>query len=223
MTAPTDAADNRRPIAARELQISRRAASFLCRRGVSANAISLAGMIAGCAGGAMLALTAGASGAPAIFWLAAAAAIQLRLAANMLDGMVALETGTASSRGALMNEIPDRVSDTAILVGLGYAACGAPVLGYVAALAAMATAYVRAVGVATGAPADFGGPMAKPHRMFVVTLASLVAAAMTISGRPAFVVATLGVAQAALWIIIVGSLVTMCRRLARIARALGKS
>ena len=33
----------------------------------------------------------------------------------------------------------------------------------------MATAYVRAVGKAAGAPSDFGGPMAKQHRMAVVT------------------------------------------------------
>ncbi len=34
----------------------------------------------------------------------------------------------------------------------------------------MATAYVRAVGRAAGAPSDFRGPMAKQQRMFCVTL-----------------------------------------------------
>ena len=120
-----------------------------------------------------------------------------------------------------MNEIPDRVSDTAIFVGLGYAAGGAPALGYLAALAAMATAYVRAVGVATGAPSEFCGPMAKPQRMFIVTLAALFAAVLSTLGRPPFLFATIGVAEAALWVITVGSLFTACRRLARIARALG--
>ena len=59
--------------------------------------------------------------------------IQLRLAANMFDGMVAIETGKASPTGAIYNEIPDRVSDAAMFLGAGYAAGGQPPLGYRAA------------------------------------------------------------------------------------------
>lgn len=211
--------DQRRPIAARELAVSQRAAALLCRLGVSANAISLAGMFAGVAAGALLALTSwGQSGQP-ILWLAAAALVQLRLIANMLDGMVALQAGTASPCGALMNEVPDRVSDTAIFIGLGYAASSVPVLGYLAALAAMATAYVRAVGVATGAAAEFCGPMAKQQRMFLVTLAAIYAAIMAVIGKPP-VLATVGVAELALLLITVGSVLTALRRLWRIVRAL---
>ena len=92
--------------------------------------------------------------------------------ANLLDGMVAIGRGVASPVGELFNEVPDRVSDTAVLVGLGVAA-GSVWLGLAAALAAMATAYVRTTARAAGAPSDFGGPMAKQHRMALVTALAL--------------------------------------------------
>ena len=46
---------------------------------------------------------------------------RLRLLANLLDGMVAIGRGIASPVGELFNEVPDRVSDTAVLLGLGVA------------------------------------------------------------------------------------------------------
>jgi phosphatidylglycerophosphate synthase len=53
--------------------------------------------------------------------------------------MVAIEAGTASPVGELYNEVPDRVSDTATLIGAGYAVGGHPTLGYVAACLALFT------------------------------------------------------------------------------------
>jgi phosphatidylglycerophosphate synthase len=208
-TAPPTAA--RRPIAARRLGISRAAAGWLGRRGVSANAVSLAGMVAGLAAGAALALTA-RSETPAGWWLAAALLVQARLVANMLDGMVALETGTASALGELMNEMPDRVSDSAVLIGLGYAAGGDALLGWAAALAAMAMAYVRAAAIAAGAPADFGGPMAKQHRMFLVALWGALAALADWPLGP--------LPEAALAPIVAGAVATAGARAYRAGRAL---
>ena len=56
-----------------------------------------------------------------IFWLFAALGAQLRLTANMLDGMVALASGRDSKVGELYNEVLDRVSDAAVFIGVGYA------------------------------------------------------------------------------------------------------
>ena len=56
-----------------------------------------------------------------IFWLVAALGAQLRLTANMLDGMVALASCRDSKVGELYNEVPDRVSDAAVFIGVGYA------------------------------------------------------------------------------------------------------
>jgi hypothetical protein len=87
-------------------------------------------------------------------------------------------------------------------------------LGLVAALAAMATAYVRTTARAAGAPSDFGGPMAKQHRMAVVTALAV----WCVVVPPGWVVAR--PVTAALALITLGSVVTAWRRLARAAAAL---
>jgi phosphatidylglycerophosphate synthase len=119
--------------------------------------------------------------------------------------MVAIGRGIASPAGELFNEVPDRVSDTAVFLGLGVAA-GDVALGLAAALAAMATAYVRAVGKAAGAPSDFRGPMAKQHRMALVTGLAVWCAIMPAAWSA-------GLPAVALWIILALSLVTTWRRL----------
>ena len=132
---------DRRPIAARRLALMNRLATRLAGAHVTANAISIAGMVCGILAGVSLWRTASAPPLAARFlWLAAALLIQLRLLANLLDGMVAVASGTASQLGELFNEAPDRVSDAATLIGLGYAAGGHPTFGWLAALLAVLTA-----------------------------------------------------------------------------------
>src|SRR5262245_5482762 len=119
----------RRPIASRETGWARASASWLSQRGVTANTISMAGMFAGIASGSALVATAYSPWPwDRVAWLAGALFAQLRLIANLLDGMVAIESGRASPVGELYNEVPDRISDSAILIGLGYAAGSWPML-----------------------------------------------------------------------------------------------
>ncbi|WP_458093298.1 CDP-alcohol phosphatidyltransferase family protein [Roseomonas sp. WA12] len=162
-------AGDRRPIAARNTGPANALAAWLIARRASPNGISAAGMVAGLLAGLALAGTAWVPGAARPLWLTGAFLIQLRLLANLMDGMVAIGRGVASPVGELWNEVPDRVSDTATLLGLGIAA-GSPAWGLAASLAAMATAYIRTTGRAAGAPSDFRGPMAKQQRMALVTL-----------------------------------------------------
>src|SRR5262245_12580435 len=87
----------RRPIASRKLAVMQRFASWLVRRGVSANAISLSSVAFGIGAGAALAATSVVESWPSrLAWLSAAALMQLRLLANLFDGMVAIESGSAS-------------------------------------------------------------------------------------------------------------------------------
>jgi phosphatidylglycerophosphate synthase len=209
---------DRRPIAAREIAAMRWIAGFLARSGVTANGISIAGLVCGVIAGAALAMTWRLPDLAWPCWLAAAVLIQLRLAANMFDGMVALARGEASPLGELYNEIPDRISDSAILLGLGIAAGGNWSLGLAAGLSAMSTAYVRAVGKGAGARSDFSGPMAKQQRMFLVTVAALWFAFVPARWESAGVDQLL--AEGLLIVIILGSLVTAIRRVVRIAAAL---
>ncbi len=153
--------------------------------------------------------------------MGAAALILLRAAANILDGMVAVEFGRSSPVGELYNEVPDRVSDAAMLIGLGYAAGGLPWLGYIAACAALLVAYVRAVGRGAGAPQEFGGPMAKQGRMFTVVTVGLYLGLAPRSWQPQWGgTHAIGLAAAALAVIALGCLWTILWRLKRIASAL---
>src|ERR1700733_9115104 len=163
---------DRRPIAARQLRVSVAIANWLAAHRASPNGISIAGLAAGALAGLAFGLTPDLPDAARWLWLAGALMVQLRLAANMFDGMVAIARGVTSPVGELYNEIPDRLSDSAVLIGIGVAG-GDWGLGALAALTAIATAYVRAVGKAAGAASDFAGPMAKQQRMFLVTLAAL--------------------------------------------------
>ncbi|SRR5581483_9557220 len=203
----------RRPIGARSWRASQVAADALVRLGVTANSISIAGMLAGLVAGLALAGTSSLDGlAQRVTWLAGAGCIVLRLLANMFDGMVAIGSGKASRVGELYNEVPDRISDTATLIGLGYAAGGHPALGYLAALAAVFTAYIRAMGKAAGTGQDFGGPFAKPQRMWCVIGCAVYCGLAPAGWQPAF-----GLPAAVAAIVAVGGLYTALGRLRRIA------
>ena len=113
-----------------------------------------------------------------ILWLIGALGAQLRLTANMLDGMVAIASSRTSKTGELYNEVPDRISD----------ACG---------------------------------PMAKQHRMLVITLICVYA---TITPRSwqmiQFHDSQIGLMTLGLVVIVVGCVITVIRRVGRIADAL---
>lgn len=163
--------DNRRPIAARATGWARALSTALARSSITPNQISL------------ISIFFAAVGAIVLVWgfspwglLLAAICVQLRLLCNLLDGMVAVECGKQTATGGLYNEFPDRVADSLLIVALGYAAMY-PWLGWLGALLAALTAYVRVFGGSAGLDQDFRGPMAKPQRMAVLTLACVISAA----------------------------------------------
>jgi phosphatidylglycerophosphate synthase len=199
---------DRRPLKSRSTGWARSLSAALVRAGAAADHVSLAGIFFAVAGAALLVLVPH----PAALF-GAAACVQLRLLCNLLDGMVAVEGGRKSALGVLYNEIPDRIEDSALIVALGYAA-GVPVVGWYAALVAAITAYLRLLGGTLGLPQDFRGPMAKPHRMAVLTAGCLVGAVeMAAFG-------TLRALEAAAWVIAVGATLTCGTRTRALARAL---
>lgn len=163
-------ADARRPLASRDTGWARRIASALARSNVTPNRISVASVAFAAAGAALLLYAPSIGG-----YLAAATCVQLRLLCNLFDGMVAIEGGRQTPLGALYNEFPDRIADSLLIVALGHAA-GEPWLGWLGALLAALTAYVRASGAALGFGQDFRGPLAKPQRMAVLTLGCVASA-----------------------------------------------
>lgn len=211
----------RRPIRSRQQQWAIAGAAWLARHGFRPNQISaLSVLFAALAGGCALLLPHVAHvGGRAALMLGAALAIQLRLLCNLFDGMVAIEGGQASPAGAVWNELPDRLADPLILVPYGYAisvvSWGAE-LGWLAGLLALLTAYTRVLGGSLGLAQDFRGPMAKHHRMAVLTggwLSSLIELALGGAGWVLLV---------ALLVIVGGSALTVVRRTGQIVRTLDR-
>ena len=142
-----------------------------------------------------------------------AVAIQARLICNLLDGMVAVEGGRKSPLGQLYNELPDRVADSVLIVALGYA-IDLPSMGWLGALAAALTAYVRVFGGSLGLPQDFRGPMAKQHRMAAMTAGCLLGAAeQALTGTMVALIVTA-------WVVAIGSILTCATRIRAIAALL---
>lgn len=192
----------------RSLGWVRQLTHVLVKAGIRPNTISLVGI-----GFAALAFAAlysiGRMNLPTWPMLVLAAiCVQARLMCNMMDGLVAIEGGLKSKGGDLFNEIPDRIEDALFLTGAGYA-CGQVTLGLICALLAVFTAYLRAFGASLGHGQDFGGPCAKPHRMFFLTVGLLLQTLAIFFHRPWNVLAW------SLWLIVALTAITAVLRALR--------
>jgi phosphatidylglycerophosphate synthase len=200
---------NRRPLKSRGTSWARAATNALLRTKVTPDQISVIGIFIATAGAWAF---VEAWRAPWLYLLGALG-IQLRLLCNMLDGLVAVEGARKSPYGPLFNEVPDRIEDSVLIVAAGYAA-GYLWLGFLAALLAAIAAYVRLLGGTFGFAQDFGGPMAKPHRMAALTLGAIAACI------EAYMSGTGWALLVALAVIAAGTLLTIARRLVRIGAQL---
>lgn len=197
----------RRPLKIRGIKIVKTIAQSLSQKNISPNQISIASIFFAAFSTLCFLLFAYKND----WWLLLLAAvfIQLRLLCNLFDGMVAIEGGKSSPSGELFNDIPDRIADPLILVATGYAInvveWGVEI-GWCAGLFAVMTAYIRTLSASIGAPVDFKGPMAKQHRMAVLTFACIFAAIETAMRGSHYLLLF------ALILIAVGSLLTCIRR-----------
>lgn len=224
MTDSDDAtASDRRVIPQRDTSWAKATANALYRARIRPNHISVASAAIAVLGAALLISSATTWGAPRnILLIAAALTIPVRLLFNMLDGMLAVEKGLHSPTGDLYNEVPDRLADLVLLAAAGYATSGlwmpggvdaGVLLGWIAASAAVGTAYVRTLGAAQGVGHFFTGPAAKPARMWILFLACLAAVFEPLAQRGLALTIALGLIAA-------GSLLTIVLRLRNITRAL---
>lgn len=143
--------------------------------------------------------------------------IQMRLICNLIDGMVAVEGGKHSVVGGIYNEFPDRISDTCILIGAGIAGLTnlSIFLGLTASLLAVLTAYTRLLGGTVGANQYFIGPMAKQHRMALLTVVAVICLF-----QPLVPYINVIVYPITLIIICIGCIITVWRRLNHIKNEL---
>jgi phosphatidylglycerophosphate synthase len=208
----------RRVLATRNARWVVALASWLGRIGVRPNAVSIAGVVFALVAAVALGRTSAVGpSVHVVLLLVAAVGIQLRLLCNLIDGMLAVEGGFKTKTGDLYNDLPDRIADVIILVGAGYAVRALPyglTLGWSAAVLAVFTAYVRVLGGALRLEQHFVGPMAKQHRMFTLTLASLLSTVEAVANLPPRVM------YGGLVLIVTGSIITAIRRIRRLAREL---
>ena len=171
------------------------------RRGISPDVWTAVGVIAAALGCGALVMG---------WWILAFILLAARLGGANLDGAVARARGVSRPFGFVLNEIGDRLSDLFIMAGLVGLALrtGASTTTVYLTLIALATAtlptFISLAAAGAGAARLNGGPFGKTERC----LAAVVAAAL-----PQFL-------SIIAWVIIVGSAVTACVRLARTAAAL---
>ena len=204
--------ENRRPIQSRNTLWAKKISQFLANKNISPNQISVFSIIP-----AMimffLYLFQPMSVLLSIVFIGM---IQLRLLANLFDGMVAIEGGKKSLVGAIYNEFPDRLSDTFFICAFAFMG-NQLVLGLIASLLAVTTAYIRLLGGSLGLQQTFAGPMAKQHRMFVLNIALIVLIIQQLWIHNLYGQRMI---QVALWVIIGGSFLTCINPLTIISQQL---
>jgi len=206
--------ENRRPIASRDTGWAKKTASILAKKNISPNTISIFSILFALVSLLAFYLDYKGMGCHLLYMLLAIVAIQGRLIMNLLDGMVAVEHDKKSAVGGLFNEVPDRISDTFTIFGVGLLAKGLPYgmdLAYLAIILSVTTAYIRTLGASLNCGHYFSGPMAKQHRMALICLGCVIA----IWYKPVF--------YYLLIIMNLGLIITCYRRLSKIATCLRNS
>lgn len=197
----------RRPLKTRENKIARSFAKWLSQKNITPNQISILSVFFAALSGICFSYSFANR---FLMLILAAVFIQCRLLCNLFDGMVAIEGGKSTKSGELFNDIPDRFADCFILIPAGYAITAlesGPVLGWLAGILAVMTAYIRTLSASVGAPIDFRGPMAKQHRMATLTIAAILAAVI-----PRAVLGQ-AILMGTLIVIVLGCLITCFRRM----------
>jgi CDP-diacylglycerol---glycerol-3-phosphate 3-phosphatidyltransferase len=135
----------------------------LARAGVTANQVTIAAAAISLAEGAAIY----ASGAARWSLLLLPVVLFVRMALNAIDGMLAREWNQKSRLGAVLNELGDVVSDTALYLPLAVipGVC-ALLVGLVAALAVM-TEMAGVAAIQIGSPRRYDGPFGKSDRALV--------------------------------------------------------
>lgn len=199
--------ENRRPISSRSSKWANAFAKYLASKSITPNQISILSIFFALFGTLCLIYLQDYFG-----FILCIVFIQARLLCNLFDGMVAIEGGKKTASGAIFNEFPDRIADTLLLLGMGYAS-SFETLAWLASLLALATAYIRVFASSLNLEQNFMGPMAKQHRMAVMSVACLIAQFEWLYSN------TYHTFYIALWFIIVGCIITCYRRTAYLIKS----
>jgi CDP-diacylglycerol--glycerol-3-phosphate 3-phosphatidyltransferase len=173
-------------------------ANGLARAGVTANEVTLLAVaLSLLVGGALLHF------ASFRVFLVLPVALFLRMALNAIDGMIAREHNQKTALGAILNELGDVFSDSALYLPLAMILPFDPTLMVLIVLFAILSEMTGVIGAQIGASRRYDGPMGKSDRAFVFgTLGLLLGLELPISP----------VVRPVLWIVLVLLLVTIFNR-----------
>jgi len=173
----------------------------LTRAGISANQVTLSAMVISLAAGAV------------IFYSRSQRALLLlpivlfvRMALNAIDGMLAREHNQKTALGAILNELGDVFSDSALYLPLAVIPGFSAALVVLIVLCSGLTEMTGVIGVQIGASRRFDGPMGKSDRAFVFGALGLLLG-LNLPIVP--------VVQYILWLVLVLLLVTVVNRARR--------
>jgi len=141
----------------------------LAGAGVTANHVTVAALVLSFIVGALITLF------PAEKWplLLMPLALFVRMALNAMDGMLAREHGMKSSLGAILNELGDVLSDTALYLPLGLVPGVNSIYIVAITILAIVSEMTGVVAVQIGAHRRYDGPMGKSDRAFIFGLICL--------------------------------------------------
>lgn len=157
-------------------------------RGITPDQVTAAGMILGAAAGAAVAVGT----VTPLALLAVPPLVLARLAANAIDGQLARGHDQATPRGAVTNELADRIGDLATLAPL---ALVAPVTTAVLLVGLITAEWAATLDWAVHGTRRFVGPFGKPDRMVLLAVGAVAAMAW-----PVALPVTAAVLAAGVWI-----------------------
>jgi len=137
--------------------------------GVSANHVTIAALILSLLLGGSIALD------PMAKWpmLLMPVALFVRMALNAIDGILAREHGMKSGLGAILNEVGDVLSDTALYLPMALVPGVNSFWVVLVVVLAIVSEMTGVVAVQIGAQRGYDGPMGKSDRAFVFGLLGL--------------------------------------------------
>jgi CDP-diacylglycerol--glycerol-3-phosphate 3-phosphatidyltransferase len=136
--------------------------SGLAHAGVTANQVTLAAVALSFATGAVIFHFHNSCAL-----LLLPAVLFIRMALNAIDGMLAREHNQKTSLGAILNELGDVFSDSALYLPLAVVPGFDPLSIVLVALLAVLTEMTGVIGAQIGASRRYDGPMGKSDRAFV--------------------------------------------------------
>jgi CDP-diacylglycerol--glycerol-3-phosphate 3-phosphatidyltransferase len=187
-------------------------AAFLLRRGVTPDAVTLIGT-AGVMAGALVFFPRGE-----FFW--GTIVITVFVFSDLVDGNMARQAGISSRWGAFLDSTLDRVADGAVFGGfaLWYAGSGDNDMLCAVSIFCLASgqvvSYTKARGESIGLPVAVNGLVERAERLVISLVAAGLAGFHRTFGVPGIEI----LLPIALWIVAVGSAVTLGQRVVTVRR-----